>query len=555
MKKLSIIFSVLFLLSFQFAHAQAPSWEWAKILPDVLQEGIAVDKAGNTYSCGSFGGSTVIFNSDTLINEGYASGFIAKYDSNGNVIWGKGIKSPERTEAFSITTDRSGNAYVIGHITDLDSNTTITFGKIVLNIKSPGDYVFLVKYNATGSAVWAKTALVHSDDDYYHISCDSNNNIYGCGNFGALSMVIENDTIRSTTGGGFFLVKYDSSGKLLWAKNAGKGNKYFNYYSEIILPKKVNANIYTSGYFSGKNIFFGQGITLNNIDIYQNNDNPFIAEYDSNGKCQWANNYASCFLESFERIAQDEFGNIFVSGRSYCNTIVLGKDTLQGSSFVAKMDGDGNPKWVQVVTSDYGAAYTDITTDLSGNVICTGLFNNDLIIGAYKFIGSTTMPSLFIVKYDSAGNVTWVKVKDSVNAGVLDCDMKGNAITIGYFNTAFSVFGKDTLRNINPNEEGIFFIAKLGSVITNIKPIVNNNSFKIYPNPAKNSLTFSFPYFDQTNGEISITNMLGQIVYSNKLTSNAAKEYSLSISDLSKGIYIVSLNTPEGMFESKFVKE
>jgi hypothetical protein len=80
-----------------------------------------------------------------------------------------------------------------------------------------------------------------------------------------------------------------------------------------------------------------------------------------------------------------------------------------------------------------------------------------------------------------------------------------------------------------------------------------NSSLSTFPNPATNQLTLLLP--ENTAGEILITNVLGQIVYSKKLTSNASKEYSLSISDLSKGIYIISLNTPEGMFESKFVKE
>jgi VCBS repeat protein/beta-propeller repeat-containing protein len=93
--------------------------------------GIAVDKLGNSYITGSFIdpilGENVKFgegepNETTLKaphNSGFAM-FVAKYASNGNLVWAKGVS---RSDGIDIGLDGSGNSYVTGGLSG-----DVTFG-------------------------------------------------------------------------------------------------------------------------------------------------------------------------------------------------------------------------------------------------------------------------------------------------------------------------------------------------------------------------------------------------------------------------------------------
>ena len=74
----------------------------------------------------------------------------------------------------------------------------------------------------------------------------------------------------------------------------------------------------------------------------------------------------------------------------------------------------------------------------------------------------------------------------------------------------------------------------------------------LYPNPAKNILNLKLPEnIDVNVTSVSIANSLGQIVLKQK-TENTT---TIDVSNLQKGIYIVSLTTNYGSWNGKFVKD
>lgn len=66
---------------------------------------IAVDQAGSVYATGYFSSSTIILDTITLINNGDADIFVAKYDSNGNIQWAKEIGGIGKDLGQGITID------------------------------------------------------------------------------------------------------------------------------------------------------------------------------------------------------------------------------------------------------------------------------------------------------------------------------------------------------------------------------------------------------------------------------------------------------------------
>ncbi len=74
------------------------------------------------------------------------------------------------------------------------------------------------------------------------------------------------------------------------------------------------------------------------------------------------------------------------------------------------------------------------------------------------------------------------------------------------------------------------------------------NNFVLYPNPASNVLNIKGDF--DSNESITIYNMLGQTIYTKRLTSN---DESIDIASLAKGIYNVYFNTAKVSY--KFIKE
>ncbi|MFZ4797428.1 MAG: T9SS type A sorting domain-containing protein [Bacteroidia bacterium] len=81
---------------------------------------------------------------------------------------------------------------------------------------------------------------------------------------------------------------------------------------------------------------------------------------------------------------------------------------------------------------------------------------------------------------------------------------------------------------------------------------IQNESFSIYPNPAKNSLFINLKNRFNTHSTISIIDILGKEIY--QFTPTNA-EMEIDISKLLNGVYFVKLSDEKGLFTQKFIKE
>ena len=76
--------------------------------------------------------------------------------------------------------------------------------------------------------------------------------------------------------------------------------------------------------------------------------------------------------------------------------------------------------------------------------------------------------------------------------------------------------------------------------------------FKIYPNPASETLTIEFPDFQEY--EMTITNLQGQEIY--RQTKSEGKISTIDVDRFSKGVYIIQLEqNNQPIFQGKWVKE
>ena len=286
-------------------------------------------------------------------------------------------------------------------ITDLSGNSyvaggytanTITFGNITLT-NATGGGNFLVKYDSLGNAIWAKSFSGGTPYNPITMAMDSSGNLYLTGCF-----YPNNDFngIALTNMGGqdFFLVKIDPSGNFIWAKNAG--GIYNDAGKSVAVDKSGNA--FVTGYFSSASINFG-GITLTKSDTTNSYKDIFIVKYDPAGNAIWANNGGGTYDDDCNGINIDSIGNSYITGHFFGDSITFNTSTLIGSSltsgdhlFLVKFDINGNVLWAQTAIGN------DFNNKMAGYSISIDATGN------LYLTGWSTGPNLFLGSYPLNGS-------------------------------------------------------------------------------------------------------------------------------------------------------
>ncbi len=359
---------------------------------------ITTDEIGNVYLTGDFQSSTLTFGNITLINAGSNNIFIAKYDSDGNVLWAKSAEGIGYDAGMSITADVTGNLYITGYF----DSPTLTFGTTTLTNTGRRD-IFIAKYDSNGNVLWAKSDVGNDLDEGKSITTDGVGNFYITGYFQSPTLTLGNITLTNTYAGksDIFIAKYNPNGNVLWAKSAEGSNHDFG----VGITTDTADNVYLTGYFQSPTLTFGN-ITLTNAG----EEDAFIAKYSSNGSVLWAKEAGGSGSDKGNGITTDATGNVYHTG-IFSNTITFGNITLTSVGnydiFIAKYDPNGNVIWAKNVGGSSFDNSTDITIDVAGNIYLTGYFISHILT-----FGNTTLTNygddytaIFIAKLNlSAGN-------------------------------------------------------------------------------------------------------------------------------------------------------
>ncbi len=455
------------------ANAQNRYWEWAKraggTSSDLLR-GIATDGYGNCYVTGSFTSSSITFGSVKLTNSGSNTSdmYIVKYNSSGNVVWAKRTGGNETDDGQSIAADGSGNCYVTGRF----GSSTITFGSVTL-INSGSSDMYVVKYDSSGNVIWAKNATGTGDDNGQDVAVDVNGNCYVTGYFRSGTIAFDSITLTNTdtigsTSYDMFVVKYSSIGNVIWAKNAaGSGADYMRG-----IAADANGNCYITGDFLSRTITFGN-VTLTNADtIGTSGYDMYVVKYDNSGNVLWAKRAGGSYHDNGRSIAADMFGNCYVTGDFRSKTITFGNITLTNADtlgtsgydmYVVKYDNSGNVLWAKCADGSNSDRGEGIAVDASGNCYVTGEFGGKIAFGSVE-LSSNGDYDIYVVKYDSSGNVVWAKstTGDKSDYGnEIAVDGSGNCYIAGYFLSSPITFGYFTLPHSGTSTTDMY-IAKLG---------------------------------------------------------------------------------------------
>ncbi|MGB3075304.1 MAG: MopE-related protein, partial [Chitinophagales bacterium] len=253
--------------------------------------GVGTDAAGDVVVTGHFSSGTLNFGTQTLFNSGGFDIFIVKYDQNGNLVWAKNPGGNGYDFNFSMEMDADGNAYVTGYF----SSYQLTFGSITIT-NTGGDDIYVVKYDPSGTALWAQQAGGISYDYGYDVSVDGAGNVFLTGNFQSSNIAFGNINLTNTTGyADYFVVKYNSSGTSQWALNGVSSDYTFGRGCGA----DDAGNIYVTGLFGNSTL------TLGNITLttFAGATDMFIARYGS----------SNCNTVYYADADNDSYGNAAVT--------------------------------------------------------------------------------------------------------------------------------------------------------------------------------------------------------------------------------------------------
>ncbi len=126
-------------------------------------------------------------------------------------------------------------------------------------------------------------------------------------------------------------------------------------------------------------------------------------------------------------------------------------------------------------------------------------------------------------------------------------------ITIGNFKTN----ANSGLTNVGGGsiDDAYFYIDDISVTAgpTGILATTNENQISIFPNPVQDRLEINLNNSTVSNGFISITNIQGELIYSEQFENT--NSIAISTDTFSEGLYFVSILTSEEKFISKFIKK
>ena len=188
---------------------------------------IAVDALGNLYLTGEFEGTADLDPGPgivSLTSNDDTDGFVAKFDPDANLLWARKVGADWVYSSSAITVGPDGHVHVAGTFygtIDFDPGP----GRIEATSNANRD-VFVVKLTSSGDTVWAGAVGGRYDDQVYGLAVDADGETYVGGLFSETADVDPGPGIARlwftdhlNQG---FVVRLDSEGKLLAARNIGR---------------------------------------------------------------------------------------------------------------------------------------------------------------------------------------------------------------------------------------------------------------------------------------------------------------------------------------------
>lgn len=330
---------------------------------------------------GRFGGSSVFGqgepNETVLQSNGSSDIFVAKFDSNGVLIWARAMGSTFGDSAEAVALLSDGSAVVTGSFGGTMAVELKSGDQTILTSRGKED-IFVARYDAAGDVIWAKSAGGVGEDSGASIAVLNDDSVVVTGQFKQDAVFGQDDgnpvTLSGQGGMNMYVARYSSEGRLIWARqSAGCGETS----AEAIASS--DDTILVTGSFSG-NVSFdaNQMQSVDKMDI-------FLIKLDVEGNVIWARQAGGPGSDLAHGLSMMADGSAVVAG-SFFDSVVLGmgepneKELVSAGGediYVARFSADGNLIWAGRAGGVYHDSGKGIAALKGGSVVITGYFASE----------------------------------------------------------------------------------------------------------------------------------------------------------------------------------
>ena len=513
-------------------------------------------------------------------------------------------KSPQYTWGIyggggEITTDIKGDIWSLGKFEDtiqIGNTSLISKGSsniVLTKTDNKGSYLFTKRIITTDSRT-SPTEIIAAPEGGVYFTCSYYDRL-----------IIDNDTFKSKGIDDLLLAKLDNSGNLVWAKSFGSNSEDWGMNN---LAVDKSGNIYM-------NCMLGLWLPDDTIKIgnYEYTGSTgrdiYVVKLTKDGDVIWVRQAAGKLYDSVFGIVVDEVGNVYSTGcirdTVYFDGTMYIANENKTDLFLSKYDPNGNLIFVKLAqsTSDWnrGSIGLDITLGSDGFIYLCGLVNDTTTFDNHTVHVPKT-EYLVIAKYDTNGNVIWVRADIKGHAGRIATDADNNiysslgygestlvkydssgkliwenkygphksgannttvevlGLTVtnenkllitGMYDNLTNTFGKDTLQPYDKPKNNIYIAeVKLFPASIEEKTFIEP-SIKLYPNPNSGYVYIEVQNLLNNKGTLTITDVNGRAVYSKEINQKA----EINMSSLSNGVYFVNISSGADTYSEKIIKQ
>ncbi len=369
----------------------------------------------------------------------------------GATSWVRNFGNNQSQVPLAVATDAQGNGVVVGRFTG-----AITLpGPIGTLTSAGGNDIFVVKYDAAGTVVWAKKFGDTAEQVASSVAIDSAGDVILAGEF-----------LGTVNFGGMAITSVMNSSDIFVAKLSGAtGNHVWsmplaNQFTQEEASVAVDSadNVYVSGTFSGT-LTVGatvlQPSAMGGLEL-------FLLKMDKMGQPLWGKTFTGPGTQYAYDLAVSPSGESALAG-AFQTSIDFGGGNMLTSAgdydlFVVKLDAMGNPIFSRGAGDALLQRANAVALDAMGNVIVTGEYNGSMDLGN-GMVTSGGAEDVFLAKYSPSGFHVWSKTMGGMSA------QRGKDVAVDAFNNvlftgqfwATTDFGKGGLQS---NGEHDVFVAK-----------------------------------------------------------------------------------------------
>ena len=487
--------------------------------------------------------------------------YVARYTADGALVWAAGIDDEtfslgSQDRAF-VASDGAGGAFVAGlsqGAVDFDGDGS----PAVPGLGSQDG--FAARYDASGAFVWGRVVGSERNDDLTDVAADGAGGLVAVGRFraggdfdgdGAPDLTAQG-TSDSSAGNDAFVVRYDASGAIAWARSISGPNN--DTATGVTVDEEGRVTV--TGSFRFDTDFDNDGTP----DATAPASTAYVAQYEPDGALRWVYVVPVGGGSVTPRgVAPDGTGGAFVTGRYDGSPDFDGDGAPDASAavgahlFVLRLDASGEVVWVASADGDNFSDGYRAAPDGAGGAYVAGSFS-----GTVDFDGDGTNETAsagsrdaFLARFDASGtlgSVTRYGEAGFDEAYDVAPDGAGEIVIVGGFRSAIDLDsdGMDDLTTSGFDSDG--FVARLVGVPVADEPVPGADlALSVAPNPSAGRAAVRLALDAPGEAAVAVFDALGRRVAALHRGPLATGAHAWALPALAPGLYVVRAATPGGV--------